>query len=114
MRLSAALTKQTLEQLHGEPEFEKAVVVPDDNPAKAQLTNLFGDHTFFLDSAGLHIIEPSEPLASNAPAGRVIKIAGWTDADYTALSPHHPEATDLIVRFDSGDGKDRGISGEEE
>jgi hypothetical protein len=40
-------------------EFE-AEALPDNHPAVSQLSELFGDHTFFLDANRVNIIEPTE------------------------------------------------------
>jgi hypothetical protein len=40
----------------------------------SQLNELFGERTFFLDSDGLHIVEPAASTAST-PTGRVMKLA---------------------------------------
>ena len=52
MKLNATQVKRTLSQLDAE-------VLPDNHPAVPQLNTLFGDHTFFLDSKGLNIVEPT-------------------------------------------------------
>src|SRR4051812_41674766 len=59
MKLSTARVQQTLSQLEEQTIFQDARAIPDDNPAIPQLNELFGDHTFFLDSDGLHIVEPA-------------------------------------------------------
>ena len=53
MKLSSAQVARTLSQ------FE-AHAIPDDDPLVPQLNELFGDHTFFLDSNGLSVIEFTE------------------------------------------------------
>lgn len=97
MRLSTARVRQTLEQLEERPAFQGTVAVPDDNPVLPKLTEVFGDHTFFLDSEGLHIVEPAAPGAAEAPTGQVIKLASWGDARRTTLTPHRPEPTEIVV-----------------
>ena len=59
MRLNSTQVKQTLSQFD-------AQVLADDHPAVTQLGNLFGDHTFFLDGAGLKVLEPSEAPETDA------------------------------------------------
>jgi hypothetical protein len=59
MKLNSAQVQRTLTQ------FE-AQALPDNHPAVPQLNSLFGDHTFFLDSSGLNVLEPAEiPGRSN-------------------------------------------------
>lgn len=50
MRLSPDNVKRTLKQ------FE-AQAIPENHPSMPGLNRLFGDHTFFLDGRGLHIVE---------------------------------------------------------
>ncbi|HEX2886450.1 hypothetical protein [Vineibacter terrae] len=90
MRLSAARVERTLSQ------FE-AQCIPDNHPVVPQLNQIFGDHTFFIDNKGLHIVEPAEPERGGTPTGQVIKLATWSDANRTSLAPHEPEMTDVIV-----------------
>jgi hypothetical protein len=80
-------------------QFE-AQVLPDSHPAVAQLNELFGDHTFFLDDDGLYIVEPVEPTETGQ-AVAVINLANWTDANRTSLSVHEPEPTDVVIEFGS-------------
>ena len=54
MRLTSAQVERTLRQF----EFE-ARAIPDSHPVVPKLTEIFGDHTFFLDSNGLNIVEPT-------------------------------------------------------
>jgi hypothetical protein len=53
MKLNSAQIEQTLAQ------FE-AWVVPSDHPVVPKLNELFGDHTYFLDTNGLNVAEPNE------------------------------------------------------
>jgi hypothetical protein len=88
MRLTSAEVERTLSQ------FE-AQVIPDNHPVVPQLYELFGDHTFFLDSNGLNIVEPAEPTQAGTQAGKVVILADWSDAN--DLAPHEPEPTDVVI-----------------
>ena len=92
MELNSAQVEQTLIQ------FE-AQVIPDDHPLVPKLNELFGDHTFFLDSNGLNVVEPNESI--DAPAGTVVNLANWSDAQLTSLAPHEPEPTEVVVILES-------------
>ena len=93
MRLNETQLKQTLSQMQAE-------VLPDNHPAKAQLTDLFGDHTFFLDQSGLKVLEPAETSASDVQSSQVVSLADWSDATLTSLKPHAPEPTGTMVVFE--------------
>ncbi len=95
MKLNTALVDQTLSQFD-------AQAIPDDHPVVPQLNNTFGDHTFFLNGSGLHVVEPVEPAAVDPEAGKVIKIATWTDENRSSLAPHDPEPTDVVIPFKGG------------
>jgi hypothetical protein len=95
MRLNSTQVKQTLSQFD-------AQVLPDDHPAVTQLSSLFGDHTFFLDGAGLKVLEPNEtPEAAEAKTGEVVSLADWSDASLTSLRPHEPQMTGVVVVLES-------------
>ena len=95
MKLTSAQVERTLSQ------FE-AQAVPDSHPVVPQLNELFGDHTFFLDSNGLIIVEPTaQAPGAGAQAARVVNLANWSDAKLTSLAPHEPEPTDAIVDLGS-------------
>jgi hypothetical protein len=94
MKLNSAQVEQTLAQ------FE-AVVISDDHPLVPKLNELFGDHTFFLDGNGLNVVEPNESTRAGAPAGTVVNVASWSDAQLTTLTPHEPEPTEVVVILES-------------
>ena len=90
MKLSSAQVDKTLTQ------FE-AQVIPDDHPLVPRLNELFGDHTFFLDSNGLNVVEPAETNKPGVATGKVVNLADWSDDKLTTLAPHPPEETDVVV-----------------
>jgi hypothetical protein len=92
MKLSERGVDRTLDQFDAEP-------LPDNHPALPQLTEVFGDHTFFLDDSGLVILEPSN---GRDETGQVVKLASW-NPDHTSLKPHEPERTDVVIEL----GEDR-------
>lgn len=62
-----------------------------------QLERLFGDHTYFLDSNGLSIVEPIDEEESDNGRGLVVNLAHWADANTMSLQPHAPQSTELVV-----------------
>jgi hypothetical protein len=95
MKLTSAQIERTLSQ------FE-AQAIPESHLMLPRLNELFGDHTFFLDSNGLNIIEPTaEPAAPRIQAARVVNVANWNDATQSGLAAHEPEPTDAIVELES-------------
>jgi len=89
MRLTSAQVERALNQ------FE-AQAIPEDHPVTAQLSDMFGDHTFFLDSNGLNVVEPAE-VTTEGETGKVVNLAGWADESLTRLAPHPPEVTEIVV-----------------
>ncbi len=96
MKLSTVRVQRTLDQLEEQTAFHDALMINEESPLKSKLSELFGDHTFFLDNEGVHIVEPAEPRSS-VPAGKIIQLARWKDANHTALTPHRPQETDIVV-----------------
>jgi hypothetical protein len=99
MKLSLAQVERVEEQYDGR-------IVPAGHEVAPQLETLFGTHTFFLDSEGLTIVEPSP---DNADVGNVVKIADWTDEKRTMLAPHPPEPTAVVIDLGMSayDGEDQ-------
>jgi hypothetical protein len=94
MKLNSAQVERALKQ------FE-AQALPDDHPVVPQLASMFGDHTFFIDSGGLNVLEPAEAAEPEAAAGMIVNLAYWSDETLTKLSPHEPEPTGVIVNLES-------------
>jgi len=94
MRLNHAQVERTLSQ------FE-AQALPDNHPAIPQLSDRFGNHTFFLDSSGLNVLEPVELPEIEAQTGKVVCLAHWTDGNLTSLTPHEPEPTGVVIVLES-------------
>lgn len=92
MKLNSMQVMQTLNQI-------QAQVLPDDHPAATQFTDIFGDHTFFLDDGGLKVLEPTDAPETGIQSGEVVSLADWTDATLTSLRPHEPELTGTIITF---------------
>jgi hypothetical protein len=86
MKLNSAQLGRTLGQ------FE-AHAIPDDHPVIPQLNDLFGEHTFLLDSRGLNIVEPVE----DGESAMVVNLASWSDDSRSGLDLHEPEATDVVI-----------------
>lgn len=97
MKLSPVRIQQTLEQLAAQ-----TVVVTPEHPKAAELNEIFGEHTFFLDEDGLEIIEPAAPEGHGEnDAGQLVKLAMWNDAARTELAAHPAEVTSIIIHYDS-------------
>lgn len=91
MKLSTAQIR------HAMPQIE-AQAIPDNHPAVQELKGVFGDHTFFLDQEGLHVVEMGEPAGAGGLAN-VVNLASWADEERTALKLHKPEVTDTVVEI---------------
>jgi len=93
MKLSPAQVERVEERMDCQ-------AVPEDHAASPQLETVFGSHTFFLDSEGLSIVEPT---AEDDQVGNVVKLANWTDERRTTLAPHPPEPTPTVVEIGAMD-----------
>jgi len=92
MKLTSIQVEQTLSQIRAE-------AIPDDDPVVPELSDLFGDHTFFIDDNGLNIVEPIE-TGGRLQSAQVVNVADWRDADMTKLAAHEPEPTNVFVTLD--------------
>jgi hypothetical protein len=85
----------------------KADPIPADHPAAVQLTESFGEHTFYLAETGLLIFHPTEEGTTGVEAtARLFFIAEWTDDSKTELSAIEPKATEIVIAFAGMDEED--------
>lgn len=89
MKLRENQVEQVLDQLPSE-------VIPDDHPTVPQLESVFGPHTFFIGSEGLHVVERGGGDADGAQATYLVKVAHWADDQKTSLIPQDAEVTDTV------------------
>ena len=89
MKLNAAQVQQVEEQTGLE-------VVPESNPVTGKLEEVLGEHSFFLDSEGLSIVEPKEPTDSSGCV--VVKLASWRE-DRTQLQTHSPKVLGTTINL---------------
>ena len=94
MKLTSAQVERTLTQFEGD-------VIPDNHPVVPELNSMFGEHTFFLDSHGLNILELAEASAAGVQSAKVVNLANWSDANPKRLEAHEPEPTDVVVTLGS-------------
>ena len=95
MKLNSTQLDRALSQFQAE-------VLPDNHPAVRQLTDLFGDHTFFLDDSGLNVLRPAEVPEKELQTGEIVSLASWSDETLTSLRPHEPEPTGVVVVLEPG------------
>lgn len=74
--------------------------VPENHPVAEDLKDTFGDHTFYLASEGLYVLESMEPPQDGGQMAKAMVVASWTDESRTELMPHEPQSTTLIVTLD--------------
>lgn len=71
--------------------------IEEKNPAMEALRDTFGDHTFYVGTDGLFVIEPAnDPTHSGEPAHLVL-VGAWADEQRTALQPVPRQATEQVV-----------------
>ena len=98
MKMNSAQIEHTLHTLNAAELNAEAI--PAGHPMMSQLERLFGDHTYFLDSRGLNIVEPVE-AGNDGRLGVVVNLASWTDARAESLKPHQPEPTETVVDLET-------------
>jgi hypothetical protein len=93
MKLTSEQVQKALTQYDGQP-------IPEDHQLVPRLNERYGDHTFFLDTNGLNIVEPAdEPAVDETQAARVVNLANWSDENCNRLVPHEPEPTETFVEL---------------
>lgn len=100
MKLNAAQRRKVEEQLGVES-------IPEEHPVTSELKEAFGDHTFFLDAAGLNIVERSllpESSIDNVvklASGNMVKLASWANDEHSEIVIHEPEVLPVTVDLET-------------
>ena len=78
MKLTSTQIEQTLGQFEAEP-------IPENHPMVPQLNEVFGEHTYFVNSDGLIILEPTGSGLTGVQSAKVVVVSvgandvGWSD-----------------------------------
>ncbi len=102
MKLTKTQIAEISDQINADP-------LPDDGPAADLLKEHFGDHTFYVDEAGLHIFETDE---ADEVVGQcrvfAVRMASWASEKRDALSLHDPivGSTSAVIEIEGKDAKE--------
>lgn len=95
--------KLTAEQVDAVARQTGAQPIPYDNPAQEALQNVFGEHTFYADPNGLHVLEEVEGVETDAAHAEVIQIASWANDQMDELQPIEPKRTGAMLPLEATD-----------
>ena len=65
------------------------------------ITLPFHCHVDTHEGVGMHgeIVEKTGSLPDGSATATIVRLASWADMERTALAPHAPEPTDVVVRL---------------
>jgi len=101
MKLNSNQIAAVREDLIAEP-------LEEENPAMASLRQAFGDHTFYVGSEGLFVVEPVEDDAHPGEPAQLVLVAAWTDEEKKALQPVPPQQTEKVIDLAAAAAKGNG------
>lgn len=78
--------------------------IDEENPAMEPLKSTFGDHTFYVVTEGLFVLEPMNDPGHPGEPAQFVRIATWTDDQMNALQPVEPQQTNTVVDLAEADG----------
>ncbi len=90
MKLTAIQIKQVEDQIGMRP-------ITDDEPVVSQLSEVFGDHSFYLQEDGLHMLTLHAELEGGAQVANLVHVAQWSTDEAGSLVPREPDPTDIYV-----------------
>ena len=85
-----------------------AAPIPEDNPANGALQDAFGEHTFYADQNGLHVLEAVNLEETEGDHAAVIQIAEWANDEKNELLPIEPRHTGAVIGLQAPEGDDGG------
>lgn len=79
-----------------------ATPIPQDDPVAGQLRQAFGEHTFYADPNGLHVIEvlPENMEGVEPGMAAIVQVAEWADEQKNSLSPIEPKALGAVISIE--------------
>ncbi len=82
-----------------------AIPIPANDQAVTSLTEAFGDHTFYADPNGLHVLEalPEDMEGVTPGTVAIIQIAEWAGEDRNSLAPIEPKALGAVLNLNDED-----------
>jgi hypothetical protein len=93
MKLNAQQAQHVASQL-------RAHAIPDEHPTTPQLKEAIGDHTFFLNDQGLHVVEPG--ATDGRSEASALKIASWSEEQEGQLFLHEPQEAQAVTLGPAG------------
>ena len=90
MKLNANQIAAVKQDLSADPLEEQ-------NPAMDALRKAFGDHTFYVGSEGLFVVEPVEDEKHPGEPAQLVLVAAWADDEKKSLQPVPPQQTQTVV-----------------
>lgn len=96
MKLNAQQIAAVGQQIGADP-------LNDDDPVTDQLVKIFGEHTFYLSTEGLLVIEAAVDPDQDRETGKgqFVRVATWADEQRSALQPIQPEPTSIVLDLDA-------------
>ncbi len=71
--------------------------IDEENPVAEPLRKAFGDHTFFVVSDGLFVLEAVNDASQGDDPARFVMVAAWTSEEKNALQPIEPQQTNTVI-----------------
>jgi hypothetical protein len=77
--------------------------IDDENPVIEPLRQAFGDHTFYIVSDGLFVLEEVTEQDGDSEQARFVMVAAWANEEKNALQPIEPQPTNTVIDLAGGD-----------
>ncbi len=93
MKLTSKQAAAVKERINVDP-------IDEENPVVEPLRKAFGDHTFYIVSDGLFVleeVEEAEQAGAEEEPARFVMVAAWTNEEKNALQPVEPQKTNTVV-----------------
>lgn len=79
--------------------------IPESEPIIGELSEVFGEHTFYLGESGLVVWDRVEEEENAQDRLVAVQLAAWSDETRSAMRVHEPVSTGIVASM-SPDGND--------
>lgn len=87
--------------------------IPAEDPATEKLSEVVGDHTFYVDQQGLVVLESPEAAATPDETLEIVRVGTWVEGEQQQLALTPPQRTGQVLDLSAhrqapkaGDGPD--------
>lgn len=79
--------------------------IPESEPIVGELSEIFGEHTFYLGENGLVVWDRVDGEEQAPDRLMAVQVAAWSDETRSAMRVHEPVSTGIVASMGADEGE---------